>query len=376
MVVLPYDPQKPSSPGTFAGRRNLLKAVENALETADRLHRGSALLLHGYRGSGKTSALRKIQAIARTRHGNAAVVEVPLRVPSSEEMLLRSISEAVQSQVESQPNLRRKVERALGSLTGLTVLGTGVERRISREAPAGGLLVVWNRILHTLRGLPLLCLCIDDAELLNAGEVGILKTIIESDSPVPLLVVVAGGPEILERLSRAGSSPILRAFSGAVFDIGQFDERETDEALRAPLRGLGTTTRWDSGAVHRLHHLTHGYPYLVQCFAAAAYRADTRVKESDVEAAIPAALSLAASWLDQELKNASDEDIRTFLKIAGLRKAEFRSSEVLALGVNSLYLGRLLAYGVLGRPARGKYELRVAPAVAYYQALRRGLTAS
>lgn len=78
----PYDPQRPATPETFAGRQPLLAFVENALQAARSLRRGSAMLLYGYRGSGKTSALRKIQSLVRESAPKGIVVEVPLRVPA------------------------------------------------------------------------------------------------------------------------------------------------------------------------------------------------------------------------------------------------------------------------------------------------------
>jgi type II secretory pathway predicted ATPase ExeA len=357
----------------FAGRQGLLHFVENAVTEAAISHRGSALLLHGYRGSGKTSALRKIQSIILAREPNGIVVEVPLRVPSSEAMLVHGIAEMIASQVASRARITTRMRKALESLSAITVLGTGIDRTPPATLPPSTLLMVWKDALKALGDLPILGIGIDDAELLQSGEIGILKTMIETVSPVPLLISVAGGPDLLEKFSRRETSPILRAFSGAVFDIGQFTLEETREALEAPLGRIKAKGRWDLGAVQALHHLTHGYPYLVQCFAAAAYRDSRRITEADVRDSISAALGLASSWLERELMEASDEDIRAFAKIGGLGKAELRASDFLRLGINSVYIHRLAELGVLKRVARGFYELRMAPAIAYFHALRRGL---
>ncbi|MGA8302209.1 MAG: AAA family ATPase [Thermoplasmata archaeon] len=371
----PYDPQRPASPGTFAGRHELLEFAGNALRVAATLHRGSAILLYGYRGSGKTSALRKIQSIVRDTTPHGVVIEVPLRVPSTEAMLVHSIAEMVRREVTSQEKLTSRMKKALGNLSAVTVLGSGIERTKPLPFTPSTLLTVWKDALLALGDLPLLAISIDDAELLKAGEIGILKTMVETDSPVPILMVVAGGPELIEKLSLREASPILRSFSGAVFDIGQFSEVETLEALEAPVKQIKGTGRWDASAVKAIHHLTHGYPYLVQCFAAAAYQDSRRIKGEDVQRAIPGAMQLASSWLERELPEASDEDIRAFAKIATSGKVEFRSSDAIRMGINHIYLSRLTTQGVLKRLARGHYELRMAPAIAYFHALRRGLSA-
>ena len=303
----------------------------------------------------------------------AVVVEVPLRVPSSEDALVHGIAESVRRELSISAAASRRLRDALGRLTSVSVLGTGIERSAPRAPSASALITVWKDTLAALSGLPILCVCVDDAELLQRGEVGILKTMIETPSRVPVLMVVAGGPELMDKLSQHDASPILRAFSGAIFDLGQFNLEETREALEVPLHLLKSPGRWEGSGVLTLQHLTRGYPYLVQCFAAAAYREGEKLTEAIVRESTPAALKLASSWLERELSDLSDEDIRAFAKIASLAKAQVRSSEVVQLGVNHIYLSRLTDAGVLKRLSRGLYELRRAPAIAYYHALRRGI---
>ena len=107
---------------------------------------------------------------------------------------------------------------------------------------------------------------------------------------------------------------------------------------------------------------------------AAGRRVDRRIPRAALRG--PSALDLASSWLERELRDASDEDIRAFAKIAGLGQSEIRSAEVTRLGINHVYLVRLTERGVLKRLSRGRYELRMAPAVAYFHALRRSIKLS
>ena len=369
----PYTPQTPASPETFAGRHEMLDYVREATETARQHRRGRSILLHGYRGSGKTSALRKIEAMVVEVESTSVVVEVPLRVPSSEALLLHAIAEQVRRSIARHAGTSARVRQALQSLSSITVLGSGVQRVPPTPEAALHPLTIWADVLEALDGVPVFCLCIDDAELLETEQVGILKTIAESASPTPIVMIVAGGPELIEKLSMRGGSPVLRAFSGAIFDLGQFTLEETREALEAPLRHLKSPAHWEEQAVTAIHHLTHGYPYLVQCFAAATYLGGRRITASDVQSKVPQALRLAASWLERELPRASDEDIRTFVKIANLGQSEMSSEDLRPLEIVPAYLSRLERAGVLKRLARGHYELRMAPAVAYFHALRRGL---
>lgn len=346
--------------------------VQGALEAAQVFRRGSAMLLHGYRGSGKTSALRKIQSLVKNALPEAAVVEVPLRLPSTEAMLIYAIAEKIRRQVMARSRLTDKVERAIESLSSVSAFGMGVERKPYASPPVHPL-TIWGDALDAVGDVPLLCICVDDCELLQPKEVGILKTIVETVSSVPVLLAVAGGPELMEKFSRRDASPILRAFSGAIFDLGQFTPGETREAVTAPVERARATGHWTPAAVDAIHHLTRGYPYLVQCFAAAAYRDGRKIVEEDVKGATPAALHLASSWLERELPEASDEDIRAFAKIASIGRSDLRSTDIIRMGINHLYISRLTTEGVLKRLARGHYELRKAPAIAYFHALRRGL---
>ena len=217
-----YDPQTPVSPESFAGRLEMRAFVQEALETAKGLHKGSSMLLHGYRGSGKTSAIRKVESMVLSAAPGAVVVEVPLRVPSSEAMLIHAIVEQMRQSLAARKGVSAMVRHTLETLSAVSVLGTGVERNVAPAAPPSHPLSLWRDALEAVRGTPILCVCIDDAELLRADEIGILKTMAETDSPVPILLVVAGGPELREKLSQKDASPLLRVFSGAAFDIGAF----------------------------------------------------------------------------------------------------------------------------------------------------------
>ena len=120
----------------------------------------------GYRGSGKNSALRKIESIVRGTMGDSIVVELPLRVPSSDADLLRGIAETVQAELKHWAKPARRVRLALESLSAVTVLGTGVERRVERDRAPKSALSIWNETVRALAGMPRVCICIDDAEML------------------------------------------------------------------------------------------------------------------------------------------------------------------------------------------------------------------
>lgn len=370
----PYVPGQPADPGSFAGRLELIRRVEVGIEEALKLRRSSALLLQGYRGSGKTSAIRKIQALAHEKLPGALTAEIQLRAQSSEEHLLESIVKDVKRQLAARRGAGERVKNWIERLNSVTIAGSGFTLGAKGGPATAQGLTLWKSCVDALEGAPLLVVCIDDAELLDTSGIGALKTIAESHSEVPVILVVAGGVELWDSLTRKDTSPIARIFSGAMFDIGEFSPSETRDALEAPIAKIKGSGRWTSEGASEVQALSHGYPYLVQCVAAAAYGDGISIDAKQVRKTLPAALKAGSSWLERESIELSDEDVRAFVKIASCGRPILRSSEIMNLGVQGPYIARLARLKVLRKVSRGRYELRKAPAIAYYHALRRGLT--
>ncbi len=372
----PFQPGRPADPEVFAGRATLLAGVRRVLSHSESFRRGSALLLYGHRGSGKTSALRKIRSVASSLRRKTIAIELSLRAPkSTEQTLLNGIVEELQREASSRPGLVRRLREVIGRLSGVHVgvPGATLGLTTASKSPAVSPLTVWRQSLSALSGIPLLLVCVDDAELLDAGALGTLKTIAETDAPVPIILVVAGGIELFDRLSAKDASPVTRVFSGTTFDIGEFSLDETREALEAPLRIAKSTSRWSQSAVELVQRLSRGNPFLVQCLAEASYQDGRKITDDDVRGALAKALRTASSWLERESATLSDNDVRAFLKIASVGRPSLRSSEIISLGIQAPYIGRLVRSGVLKKLARGHYEIRKAPVIAYYHALKRGL---
>jgi Cdc6-like AAA superfamily ATPase len=84
----PFDPQRPTPPEAFAGRAGRLERVAVAVAAPREQRAGSAILVHGHRGSGKTLALREIESHLLAATPDSVVIEVPLNELSSESDLL------------------------------------------------------------------------------------------------------------------------------------------------------------------------------------------------------------------------------------------------------------------------------------------------
>ena len=223
-------------------------------------------------------------------------------------------------------------------------------------------------------GMPLLVVGIDDADQLSGDGLGCLKAMAEVRSPIPILLVVTGAHDIEAKMRRLKASPVARIFSGGRFTVGELSREETTAALNGPLRGVKDPGVWSEKAIDFIQEQTHGYPYLVQCYARAAYASGRAIDQSTVAEAVPKALEVAAPWLESQLPGASTGDVRAFVTIAELHKSRLSSAEILGQDISSVFVSRLERAGVLHRVVRGQYELTMAPAVAYYKMQRMGLT--
>ena len=167
-------------------------------------------------------------------------------------------------------------------------------------------------------------------------------------------------------------SPVARIFSGASFNISSFDIDETAEVLQNPIRNR-TDVSWTNDGIHAIQQFSKGYPFLVKCLAHASYRTGEPIDASHVLSCRKDALNIARPWLDNKLREASDQDIVSFYKIARSNNVNFRSADLSRLGILAPYIGRLVTLKVLKSVSRGHYDLIEAPMIAYYHMLKRGL---
>ena len=370
----PYLPSQPVTPESFAGRRELIEKVLESVEAAlSPAKRSTAIMLHGHRGSGKTSAIRKIESLVRQEAAASVVVEVQLLAQSDDDQLLKMLIDNIARQERQAPGRWPRWGDFFKRLSSLEVgpLKVGVnEARASAPTTSQAL---WNECIDALVPAPLLLVAVDDADYLDAEGLGFLKTIAESHSPLPLILAVAGGPQLLDLMNEAHLSPVARIFSGAKFNIGELSRAETGEALVAPPRANGIDVTWTEGAKTKVFQISHGYPYLVQCVAYSAFKGPGTIEAPSVEDSIPKALEVGENWLDRALQGASDVDVVAFYKLARSGKNAFKSGEIISMGIQSPYIGRLVKLRVLKKVSRGHYDLALAPVIAYYHHLARSL---
>lgn len=367
----PYDPQSPAKPDYFGGRKQILEVVSQRIEKAIEQNQSGGILAYGYRGVGKTSLVKKIISLIqpgdRTQN-NAVAIYRRLGKTTSDNELYQIITEDLIEEIKHHKSVLEKIKDSASSLKSIKI--SEVELNMADDFDKKSNYHKWRSIIRNLKNVSYIIIAIDDADYLSTEAIGELKTIVEEQNPTPILLVVSGGVEFESKLVEE-YSPIARIFSGASFNLGEFTVDETKEVLEKPVQG--TKTSWSNEAVKEVQRLSKGYPYLVQCIAHASYQESAIIPAKRVTEQLDSALKLGSPWLNHELKNASDNDIISFLKIIGLGNETIKSSEMAKVGIQPPYIGRLVKQGVIEQVSRGRYRLKKPPIVALYHSLKRGI---
>lgn len=370
----PYDPQNPVKPNFFGGRKHVLETASARIEKARTQKQSGGVLVYGYRGAGKTSLLTKIISIAvpvteDKPQSNAISIYRRLSKTTSDEELYQMLIEDLLQEIRQRKSMIDKLRSISEKISSAKIPLADIEFKLEER---GGISHYnrWRSLIRSLENVDFVLVAIDDADFLSPEALSDLKSIVEDQNKTPVLLVVSGGIEFEERLVD-DYSPIARIFSGASFNIGEFKLEETKEVLQNPL--VGQDTNWTEDGLKEAHKLSRGYPYLVQCIASASYVENGAIDASRVKTSLNSALNIGKPWLSHELETASDNDFRSFLKIAGSGKTTFKSSELGDIGVSPPYIGRLVSLGVLKKISRGRYDIVKPPIIAYYHALARGI---
>ncbi len=369
----PYNPQNPAKPDYFGGRVQALQIANDRLDRASRSKQSGGILVHGHRGVGKSSLLKKINDIAskdvNDMPKNTIVIYRRLSKTTSDTELYQILNEELLQKIEERRSIIDSLKKAGKNINGINIFQFGID--FGKEINEKTAYQRWKLYLNSLKNVDYVLVTIDDADYLSTEALGELKTIIEDSGVVPVILVISGGVQFESRLVDE-YSPIARIFSGASINLSRFSPDETKEVLEKPLMGE-ENTKWSQEAINEVQEYTYGFPYLVQCLASASYKENSDITQEIVKTSKKSALSIARSWLNNEIKTASDQDIESFVKLVKLNNEVFKSSEINHAGVLSPYIGRLVKLGILKKENRGRYSLQKSPMIAIYGMLKRNL---
>lgn len=264
----PFRPGFGGQPPYLAGREPEQQLLQRYLDAvAAGVAPGTAVVLYGPRGNGKTVLLGWLQREAARISGVGAATLQP--AAAADEMRLREL-------LVPKPWWERLAVGGIG-IAGLAgKLGQG------RRPPV-------EEILAARATREPLLLLVDEAHTLDLAVGRVLLNASQAvGSEHPFLLVLAGTPNLEDRLSSMGVSFWSRAEQ---FRIGRLSQEAAGEAFRRPLEREGFEVAEEATAL--LVRESQRYPYFVQLLGEKVWRrvAASSVKRPEVtRAAVDAAL--------------------------------------------------------------------------------------
>lgn len=249
----PFRPGTGAIPPYLAGRESQQTLFREFLtDLSNGVPPGTQVILYGPRGNGKTALLRWLEREATHAFGIETAVLRPAEIPDA-----KRLGELVMA--------RRWWHRLAPA--GFSVGQFGWTR--GRTLPPSSAETLATRA----RRKPLLVL-LDEAHTLDL-DVGriLLNAAQEGGGSLPLLLVLAGTPNLEGHLNAMGASFWNRAQQ---LRIGRLSEEATGEAFSRPFRDEGIEVASDALAV--MVRESQRYPYFVQLLGRAAW---TNVQRSE-----------------------------------------------------------------------------------------------
>lgn len=373
----PFTPGFGNLPKVFVGRATEMNDLTGMVERlADGIYEQPRLVT-GDRGMGKTSLLLQFEQ-EQAEAGRWMVRAAATRDHAIVSRICRGVAEYVHSE-RLFGKLADAVRAGVDRLAGVTISSTGVTVDLGRQpagAPDGDTL---RSLLEAAARLAreqgtVLALLVDEAQNIHLDTLGQLfyaiqevqgVTIVERDAQtgalrrdaLPLAVVVAGLPGLVDRLKRAGSTFGERS---KPLRLAALPPSETVAALREFAREGGAA--FDADAAELVAHACGGYPYFLHVVGSHVWRAGTSevITTDDARAGIAAARPYLEAFYEQRLTEVGDLQ-RRYLKVAAqLDEAQRTPGGVArALGRTSDQLGSTLAalverHGLLRNDGRGR----------------------
>lgn len=352
----PFRPSFGVSPPVLAGRRGVLDALAEALESGTG-HPDFTSLLVGVRGAGKTATLNAVQehaldrgwlVIAETAHGDLC------------NRLVAAVLELSGGDHEQSGRPR---------LAGISALGVGVEFTRDSPADAGAaearlrsvLTHLGSRLASERRGL---LITLDE---LQGGEPPELREFATTLQHVtrrearPIAFVGAGLPSIDDTVLQDSAITFLQRCSR--HEIAELSGAATATAFAEPIAAHGG--RISDAALRRVVEASNGYPFMVQLIGFHSWRAASgdppNLTLADVSSGIVEAerrlphLVLAPMWrsmsgMDRQFALAMAQDDGE-TSTADISKRLGRSSSYI-----STYRSRLIRAGFIRSTGHGRVD--------------------
>lgn len=352
----PFTPGFGNLPRVFAGRRAEFADLDLMVERLGAGTYEQARMVTADRGFGKTSLLREFEQEQREL-GRWVIRAAATRGDAVIGRLCRQLADLM-AERDLAAAMSRGLRDALSRLSGIQVGPGGVSVDLERvvEVDRGGEL---SRLLEGGARLArdhdnVLLMLVDEAQNIGIEAIGELFYAVQEvqgmvvetrdrrsgamrRDNLPLGVVVAGLPGLVERLRRAGSTFGERS---RPVRLGALSPADLREGLRALVRDGGADI--DADALHRLADASGGYPYFLHVYGQQVYNVGNSpvITLDQVEQGLAAARPLVDDFHEQRLRELGERQ-REYLRAAASLPPERRTTPGIAaaMGMTSSALG-------------------------------------
>jgi hypothetical protein len=334
----PFAPGAGSQPPELAGRDDIIRAAEVAIQRATIGKHGRSQLLLGLRGVGKTVLLNKIEALAETHYHLTSFVESP-EDGNFAELLYPKLHQVLRklSLIEGARASAIRALRALRSFAAVFKIEMG-DMSISVDpepgtADSGNLEYDLSEVFEAVgkaasaagKGWTLL---IDEVQYLDAKELSALIVAVHrvNQKNLPLVVFGAGLPQLAALTGEA------KSYAERLFEfpkIGALDATSASAAIRNPINDEGEQI--DDAALAMIISRTEGYPYFLQEWGFQSWNTagQSPITIDDVKAASKRSLErLDDGFFKVRFDRLTPKEREYVIAMAALGKGPYRSSDV------------------------------------------------
>ncbi|MDP9511354.1 AAA family ATPase [Pseudomonas protegens] len=303
--INPFKPNSPVSSGMFAGRVKEIRALEKALlQTKNGFP--SNVLITGERGIGKSSLMNLLKHLAvgdiPSGHGtfNFIAVNVIVSERTSLLTLIRLIEKSISRELGKTETVRKFLADTWSFVQRLKLMDSGLEKaEVIDDAD-----IVIDDFAYSLTQT---CNRISNPEKGELSKDGIVFIVDEADNASPslhigyffkavtemlqqhgcerVMFVVAGLPDIVEKLARSHESSIRIFNHLSVKELSFSDTKYVlDRGIAEGNKINNEQTTMGDYAKDHVANLSEGYPHFIQQFAHSAYEhnSDGEISADDV----------------------------------------------------------------------------------------------
>ena len=370
----PFAPGAGSQPPELAGREEVIRNADIAIQRMLFGKPVKSQILLGLRGTGKTVLLNQIENIAQDRGHITSFVEAPedrtlqvLLYPKMHQVLRRL------STIEAAKDMSYQALKVLRSFVGAFKISTGdVSISVDAEPGKGDSGVLEYDLIDVFESIGLAAkkaglawtLLIDEVQYLSTEELSALVVALHrmNQKALPVLFFGAGLPQI------AGISGEAKSYAERLFnfpEIGALSDDAAEDAIRLPIQDEGEEITPE--ALHQIVVLTKGYPYYLQEWGYNAWNVSeaSPIDVGDIESTSKAALKrLDEGFFRVRFDRLTPKEREYVLAMAKLGEGPYRSSDIAdELGVKPETLGprraKIIHKGMIYSPAYGDIDFTV-----------------